>query len=98
MNELELRVVDGGVRVRVWVKPRASKNAIVGVREGALEVAVAAPPVDGEANAELTAFLAKFVGLPKRAVSVVSGETGRAKIVRFDGLSVEALQSALGGV
>jgi len=35
------------------VKPRASKSRILGVREGMLEVALAAPPVDGEANAEL---------------------------------------------
>lgn len=85
-----------GVRLRVRVKPRASKSRVVGVREGALEVAVAAPPVDGEANAELVAFLAKALGVGRSSVSVVSGDTSRNKLVRVAGLGPDVLLRTLG--
>lgn len=83
---------DGACRFSVRVKPRASKTAVLGVKEDALEVSVSAPPVDGEANAELVAALAKVLGVPKRDVSVVSGESSRSKIieVRRDAASVRA--------
>lgn len=84
--------------MRVRVKPRASKSAIVGVRAGALEVAVAAPPVDGEANAALVAFLAKALGVSKRSVAVVSGDHSRIKVVSVSGLDADGLKRVLGGL
>ena len=67
----------------VRVKPRASKSRVLGVKDGVLEVAVAAPPVDGAANAELLATLARHYDVPKSSLAIVSGETGRHKRVRF---------------
>lgn len=96
MTGLDLRQDSDGVRLRVRVKPRASKSRVVGVREGALEVAVAAPPVDGEANAELVAFLAKRLGVGKSSVSVVSGDTGRNKLIRISGVDKDVLLRTLG--
>jgi uncharacterized protein (TIGR00251 family) len=83
------------LRFAVWVKPRAAQSRIVGLREGALEVAVAAPPVDGAANEELRKTLARALAVPKSAVSVVGGQTGRNKLVEVAGLTAESLQSAL---
>ncbi len=83
------------LRFAVWVKPRAARSRIVGLREDALEVAVAAPPVDGAANEELRKTLAGALAVPKSAVCVVSGQTGRNKLVEVTGMSPEALQSAL---
>jgi uncharacterized protein (TIGR00251 family) len=71
------------IRVKVRVKPRASKSRVLGMRGEELEVAVAAPPVDGAANAELVRLLAEHYAVPKRAVEIVKGETARSKLVRI---------------
>ena len=73
------------VRLKVRVKPRASKSRVLGMKGEQLEVAVAAPPVDGAANAELVRTLAEHYGIAKRDVEILSGETGRLKIVRIWG-------------
>ena len=57
----------------VRVKPRASKSRVLGAREGALEIAVAAPPVDGEANQELIRIAAAHFDLPRSRVKLVAG-------------------------
>jgi hypothetical protein len=75
------------VRVRLFVKPRASKSRVLGVRHGALEVALAAPPVDGRANDELIRHLARQLGVGRSALSIVSGQAGRHKLVSVRGLS-----------
>src|SRR5262245_16148942 len=65
---------DGGVRFEVRAKPRAKKSAVMGVKAGALWVSLAAPPVDGAANAELVSLLAAQLGVPRRDVMLVRGE------------------------
>ena len=60
-----------------------------------LKVALAAPPVDGEANKTLIKFMAEVLGVPKNSVSVASGATGRRKVVAVDGLSCEAAAARL---
>jgi uncharacterized protein len=88
MTDVEVRAVEDGVTLRVRVKPRASKSRILGPREGCLEVAVAAPPVDGAANDELKRTLARHFGVPRGAVVIEAGEAGRTKRVRIRGVSV----------
>lgn len=68
---------------RVQVVPRASRSEIVGEHNGSLRVRIAAPPVDGAANEELIAVLAKRVKVPKSAVSITSGQSARLKQVRI---------------
>lgn len=85
------------VRVAVRVQPRASRNAVVGEHDGALKVALTAPPVDGEANAALLAFLADALGVPKRAVRLVSGDTGRSKVVEVEGVTPAAVEALVAG-
>lgn len=84
------------MRLSVHVKPRASKSRVVGVRAEVLDVAVAAPPVDGLANAELIRTLASHFGLPARQVTVVSGASGRSKVVELSGISEEEVRTRLG--
>jgi len=79
-----------GVILAVKVTPRASRTEVVGVQpqpdgRGALAIRVASPPVDGAANEVLVAFLAKALGVPKSAVTLRSGATGRVKIFRIEG-------------
>jgi uncharacterized protein len=77
----------GAARFEVHAKPRARKSRILGWREGRLEVSLAAAPVDGAANAELIAVLAKALGVPKSAVALVHGQGGRTKLIEVHGLS-----------
>ena len=70
--------------LRVKVIPRSSKSEIAGeLEDGTLKVKIAAPPEKGQANEELCALLAKHYGVPKRAVSVVSGHSAPRKLVRI---------------
>ncbi len=80
-------------RIRVRITPRAGRDAIAGWRGETLLVRVAAPPVEGEANAALVRLLARTLGLPKSAVSVIVGAKGREKTVAVEGLDeAEALR------
>jgi hypothetical protein len=69
--------------------PNAPRNQIVGWLGEALKVKVHAPALEGKANQELSEFLAKTLGLPKRAVRLAQGSTSRKKIVSIAGLTRE---------
>ncbi|HVW28331.1 MAG TPA: DUF167 domain-containing protein [Polyangiaceae bacterium] len=84
---LDMREDTTGTVIPVLAKPRASRTRVLGVENGVLEVALAAPPVDGAANEELVCALSDHFGIPKRRVSLVSGETSRHKRVRLEGLA-----------
>jgi uncharacterized protein (TIGR00251 family) len=84
-----------GVIIDVRVIPRAGTSGIVGTRDGALLVRLNAPPVDGAANAELVEVLARALGLPKRAICLVSGERSRRKRVQVQGITVETGRAKL---
>lgn len=86
-----------GVRFRVRVQPRASETGIAGAHGDAIRVRIAAPPVDGAANEELVRFLAKKLGVPRAAVSIVSGDSGRDKLIEVSGARVADVRDALGG-
>ena len=81
--------------IDVRVIPRAGKSGIAGTRGDALLVRLNAPPVDGAANAELIEVLADALGVPKRAVSIVSGERSRHKRVRIEGVTDQLVDSKL---
>ena len=83
-------------RVRVRLTPRVSREAIVGWRDDVLRVHVTAPPGDGRANEALERLLAKALGLPRKAVCIVSGVRGREKSVAIAGVSREQVIARLG--
>jgi uncharacterized protein (TIGR00251 family) len=85
----------GAVRLDVRARPRASRTKLLGEKEGALEIALAAPPVDGEANAELARFLAEVFGVPARDVAVVAGQTGKRKVVEVRGIDAKTAHERL---
>ena len=84
------------MRVRVHVVPRAKRTAVVGVHGNRLKLALAAPPVDGAANAELVAFVARALGVTRRAVAIVAGETSRQKTLEITGVSADEVRARLG--
>lgn len=85
MNPVESTA--GGVLLRVYLQPRASRNEFAGHHGDALKVRITAPPVDGAANEALIRFLADGLGVGIRAVEIVSGLSGRRKTVRVQGVS-----------
>jgi uncharacterized protein YggU (UPF0235/DUF167 family) len=81
----------------VRVTPRAKRSEITGRRDdGVLLARVAAPPVDGKANAALCALIASALGVPKSRVSVVRGAGSRDKVVRVEGAGADALRALTG--
>ncbi len=75
--------------------PNAPRNEVVGWLGDALKVKVHAPPVEGRANEVLCEFLADTLGLPRRAVTVLRGDTSRQKLVRVEGLDLAAAHARL---
>jgi uncharacterized protein (TIGR00251 family) len=92
-----LKEVPGAVELAVLVQPRASRTRVVGEHDGLLKIQLAAPPVDGEANAALLEFLARRLGVPRRQVTLVSGDTARRKRVRVEGLGAAAAEAVMSG-
>ena len=76
-------------RVGIKVVPNASRDQVVGWLGTDLKIRVQAPPEDGRANRRLSEFLAAQLGLPKNAISVVSGRSASRKSVEIKGLTVE---------
>ncbi|HEV7370583.1 DUF167 family protein [Arenibaculum sp.] len=101
-----VRVVPDGVRVAARVTPKASRNAVAGLRptaEGtmAVLVQVTAAPEDGRANEAVTKLLAKEWGVPRTAVAVVAGATDRNKILHVAGDPAELagrIEARLGAI
>jgi uncharacterized protein YggU (UPF0235/DUF167 family) len=83
------------VVVSVRAIPRAGRSGIAGLRGAALLVRLAAAPVEGAANGELVAVLAKALDLPKRRFSVIGGEHARDKRVLVEGLTVPESEARL---
>jgi uncharacterized protein (TIGR00251 family) len=83
-------------RIQVRVQPRARKDEVASERNGRLVVRITAPPVDGKANAALRKLLAKRLGVPASAVTVVRGEASRDKLVEVEGLDDDVLRRTLG--
>ena len=86
---------DGAVTVDIVVQPRASRAAVGPVVGDRLRVSVNAPPVDGKANHAVVRALAEAFGVPRSAVEIVRGETGRRKTVRIRGTTLDALKQLL---
>jgi uncharacterized protein (TIGR00251 family) len=84
-----------GVVLNVRVVPRASRNEIGGVLNDALKIRLQAPPVEGKANTALTEFLAAVLGVPRRAVVILAGETARIKRLKILGATAEQVTRAL---
>lgn len=88
MIETSWRREDGGDLVlELHVQPGAKRTEVAGIHgagaQARLKLRLAAPPVDGKANAELLRFLADAFGVPQRAVTLVRGEVSRQKTVRI---------------
>jgi len=84
-------------RVTVKVHPRAKRTAIAGRFGDAWKLDLAAPPVDGKANEECVRFLAELAGVPRTRVRIITGVTGRMKVMEVEGVPQEDLDRTLAG-
>ncbi|MBX3040758.1 MAG: YggU family protein [Bdellovibrionaceae bacterium] len=92
-----IEVLPGGaVRLHLLIQPNASKSEVSGPHDGSLKIRIQSPPIDGKANETLVEFLAKKLGVSKRSVQLVKGETSRHKVVEITGLEIETLKQKLG--
>jgi hypothetical protein len=92
---VDLRQRGEAVAFSVRVVPRASRNKIAGIQDGAVRIRLTAPPVEGAANEALTDFLSSVLRVPKRDIEIVSGQTARNKVVSVSGLSAEEVEARL---
>jgi uncharacterized protein (TIGR00251 family) len=76
-------------RISLHVYPSAPRNQVVGWHDDVLAVRVAAPPVKGQANRELVAFLSRLLGVNKSRLAIIRGHTSRNKLISISGLSRE---------
>jgi uncharacterized protein (TIGR00251 family) len=93
-----VRESDGRVRFSVRVQPRASRDELAGVYGDAIKIRLAAPPVDGAANDALVNFLSSIFAVPRRAITILGGETSRSKVIEIEGLTARAIHDAVAGV
>ena len=96
MRKFKLHSGQTGAALTLRITPRARKTEFAGVLEdGILRVRVAAPPVEGKANAALLTFLAKVLGVRKNRIEIIAGVRGLDKIVSVLDLSAEDVQSRI---
>ena len=86
---LYLRNEPGSITFKVRIQPRAKKNTVVGLMGDALKIKITAPPVDGAANVMCIKFLADLLNLPQSALEIITGKTGREKIIQARVLNQE---------
>lgn len=82
-------------RIAVYVQPRASKTQLAGMHDGCPRIRLAAPPVDGAANAALIEFLSDRLNVARSRVRVVAGLASRRKWIEVDGVEAKTLAAAL---
>ena len=83
---------NGRITLTLHIQPGAKKTEFTGLHGDALKIRLAAPPVDGKANAALISFVAESLHLPKAAVTLKSGQTSRRKVLELTGTSGEAIK------
>jgi len=87
--------VSAAVRISIRVKPRASRSRVLRAEGLDIEASLAAPPVDGAANAELIELLASVLAVSKSSLRLVQGEKAKNKLVELKGLSVDEATTRL---
>ena len=83
--------------VTIHVVPRARTTEVAGTHGDAVKIRVAAPPVDGAANAELIRYVARRLGVPARQVTIAAGASARRKVVAVEGVASDRLRRTLLG-
>jgi len=84
-----------GVYLRILVTPKAKRTRVVGLHGDRLKISIKAPPVDGKANKELVAFLAKSLSVSKSSISLEGGQHSREKLIFIEDATLTSLTPLL---
>jgi hypothetical protein len=95
MVNLTIQEVDGGVVFAAKIVPGSSRTTVSGLLGGMVKIRISAAPEKGKANQCLVNFLAKQLGVKKKAISIISGQTNPVKSVQVLGISAETLLKRL---
>ena len=87
-----------GVRFRVKVTPRAARKEFSGGRGGIAKIKLNEPPLEGKANKGMIKFLSSSFRVPKSAVDILSGERGRNKLIRLEGITASRAADIFAGL
>ncbi len=90
-------MTQGCVRITVQVQPNARRNEVLGFADGVLQIRIAAPPLKGKANRELTAFLSQLFDISKSCILLERGERSRRKVVAIKELTEAQIMERLRG-
>ncbi|HYK92126.1 MAG TPA: DUF167 domain-containing protein [Acidobacteriota bacterium] len=94
-TRLSIRQVDSAVEVALHVQPRARRDEIVGLFNGALKLKLCAPPVNDAANRAVIDFFASLLNLPKSRLQIISGMKSRSKVLRIESITAVELRRRL---
>jgi hypothetical protein len=83
-------------KIEIKILPGSSRNRVTLEENGSLKVHLTAPPVDGKANRALIAFLSSILSVPKKAITLVKGETSRKKVIEITGMTKNEIRSKVG--
>ncbi|MBA7499556.1 hypothetical protein ES704_02300 [subsurface metagenome] len=81
------KIVGNDIVIKVKIVPGSSKDKIIGVYNDALKIAITAPPVEGKANKECIAYLAKYFEVAKSKIEIFSGQTSKNKLIKIYDIS-----------
>ena len=87
MGEIRVNEKDGAATLDIVVHPRCPREGVGPVMGDRLKVSVNAQPVEGKANQAVQRVLAEAFGVPRSAVTILRGETGKRKTVRIAGVT-----------
>ncbi|MDD5190165.1 MAG: DUF167 domain-containing protein [Dehalococcoidales bacterium] len=83
-------------KITIQAHPGAKRNEVIRCVDGVWHVKIAAPPIEGKANKKLIEFLSEVLDIPKSAISIDKGATGKRKMVEITGVTIEAITRKLG--
>jgi hypothetical protein len=95
MGEFKVNDRDGAATLDIVVQPRCPREGVGPVLRDRLKVSVNAPPVEGKANQAVQRVLAEAFGVPRSAVTILRGETGKRKTVRIAGVTAAAVMQLI---
>jgi uncharacterized protein (TIGR00251 family) len=92
---LQISTTAKGIVFSILVIPRSARNEVVGVVDDALKLKIAAPPLEGRANAECVRFLSQLLAVQKTQVTITGGHKSRKKTVCITGVKAETIEALI---
>ncbi len=87
---------DNAVFLQLRIQPRSSGPRLGGIVNDRLKLHISAPPIDGKANKECCAYIAKLLHIKKSAITIIRGKTVNNKTIKITGISAQNIRAILG--